>query len=159
LDHRQEQVEAARIVVPCRSMLARNRETLFRAALTALVLVAAAVRAFSPRPFPDDYDEVFQLRVIQASSHEFWSALQTDAVHPPLDYLVDRATLWISSDAISHRLPDLLWGTFTVAVLGLLLRRRCGRVAGLIAAGLLALAPTMWPRPADCVLTLSPRCS
>jgi 4-amino-4-deoxy-L-arabinose transferase-like glycosyltransferase len=119
----------------------KNRETLFRALLLALVLVAATVRAFSPRPFPDDHDEVFQLEVIQASSHEFWWALQTDAVHPPLDYLVDRAALWISSDAISHRLPDLLWGTFTVAVLGLLLRRRRGRVAGLIAAGLLALAP------------------
>jgi hypothetical protein len=113
----------------------------FEPALAAVVLLAGAVRAFSPSPFPADGDEAFQLNVIQSPSDQFWSKLRRDAVHPPLDYLVDRVVLPISPAAVSRRAPDLLWAGLTVAILGLLLRNRCGRAVGLLAAALLALAP------------------
>jgi Dolichyl-phosphate-mannose-protein mannosyltransferase len=122
-------------------MLATSRETLFRAALIALLCAAAAIRAFSLPPFPSDRDEAFQMKVIQSPADQFWAQLRGDAVHPPLDYLVDRAVAKISLSALRHRVPDLLWGAVTVAIFGLLLRNRYGRAAGLLAAGLLALAP------------------
>src|SRR5262249_10001758 len=117
------------------------REAIFRAGLVGLVLLAAAVREFRSRPIPDDRDELFQLKVVQAPAQQFWRELRKDAVHPPLDYLVDRAALAVSPRALALRLPVVLWASLTVGALGLLIRRRCGRTSGLAAAAFLALAP------------------
>jgi 4-amino-4-deoxy-L-arabinose transferase-like glycosyltransferase len=62
-------------------------------------------------------------------------------VHPPLDYLLARGLETIGPLDWARKLPDVLWGAATVPVIGLLVARRAGRVAGLITAALLALAP------------------
>ena len=49
--------------------------------------------------------------------------------------------LWISPAALTNRVPVILWGSLTAGLLGLLVRNRSGRAAGLLAAVLLALAP------------------
>ena len=121
--------------------MTRDLEIVFRAALVAVVVVAGAIRAFSLPRFPTDHDEQFQLEVIQSPPGVFWQRLRRDAVHPPLDYLVDRAVLSISPSAVTNRLPDLVWGSLTAGLFGLLVRNRSGRAAGLLAAVLLALAP------------------
>ncbi len=122
-------------------MPARSREMLFRAALVAIIVAAGAVRAFSLPPFPSDHDEAFQGMVIRSPTDRFWRELEADAVHPPLDYLVDRGILAISPAAVRHRVPVVIWGALTVGILGLLLRDRCGRAAALLSAALLAAAP------------------
>ena len=117
------------------------RETLFRWALAAIVVLGGAIRVFDLPAFPADRDEAFQVITARARAPRFWSSLRNDAVHPPLDYMVDRAVYSISPPLVRRRAPSLLWGALTVGVLGLLMRDRCGRVAGLLAATLLALAP------------------
>jgi hypothetical protein len=112
----------------------------FYGALLAIALVAAAVRTYSPPSFPADVDEAYQFKVIQAPWNVFWRTLRIDAVHPPLDYLVDRAMFRISPALLRLRVPVILWGSLTVAVFGLLLRNRCGAAAGILGAVFLALA-------------------
>ena len=118
-----------------------NREGLFRASLLAVVLLAGAARAIFPPPFPSDGDETFQMTVVGSPAGVFWERLRRDAVHPPLDYLVDRAVLSLSLPALTHRVPALAWGALAAGLLGLLVRNRGGRAAGLLSAAFLALAP------------------
>ena len=128
-------------MVICRPGMKTDREIYFRGALCALVLLAGAVRSFSLPRFPADHDERFQMEVVSSAPDAFWQRLRRDAVHPPLDYLVDRAVLSISPAALAHRVPVLVWGMLTVGLFGLLVRNRSGGAAGLLAAALLALAP------------------
>ncbi|MEP6767978.1 MAG: glycosyltransferase family 39 protein [Acidobacteriota bacterium] len=67
--------------------------------------------------------------------------MRFDAVHPPLDYLVARGVEHLGPADWARKLPDVLWGCATVGVLGMLVSRRAGRLAGLLAALLLAVAP------------------
>jgi len=81
------------------------------------------------------------MRFVGGSWSEFWKSLRFDAVHPPLDYLAVRfVERWKPADW-QRKIPDVVWGVAAIASLALLLRRRAGTAAGLLAASLLALAP------------------
>ncbi|HYT31610.1 MAG TPA: glycosyltransferase family 39 protein [Thermoanaerobaculia bacterium] len=62
-------------------------------------------------------------------------------MHPPLDYLLARGVETFGPVDWARKLLDVLWGAATVPAMGLLIARRAGRAAGLIAPALLALAP------------------
>ncbi len=78
---------------------------------------------------------------IQGTSDFFWKSLKFDAVHPPLDYLIALAVEIFAPPDWARKLPAVLWGTATVAVLGVFVGRRAGKTAGLLTALLLAFAP------------------
>ena len=109
--------------------------------LAAVTLIAAAVRLFRLDHFSYGLDEILQGYWIQGSWEFFWRSLKFDAVHPPLDYLVARFVESAHPADWVRKVPDVLWGTLTVPVLGLLVGRRAGRAAGIVAALLLAAAP------------------
>lgn len=100
-----------------------------------------AVRLYRLDHFSYGLDEILQGFWIQGTWDFFWKSLTFDAVHPPLDYLIARGVEVFGPADWARKLPALLWGTATVAVLGALIGRRAGRTAGLLAALLLAFAP------------------
>ncbi len=108
-----------------------------------LVLAALAgvlVCAHRLEPFPSDGDEEFQMKMVRASAPVFWRMLMRDAVHPPLDYLVDRAWERALPGSCERRIPPIVWGFFGVLAFGALLVSRAGRAAGFSGAILFALA-------------------
>jgi len=113
----------------------------FRWTLAGIVGAAAAIRLFRLDHFSYGLDEILQAYWLRGSSTFFWHSLRFDGFHPPLDYLIDRALESLHPADAVRKLPAVLWGCGTVAAFGLLLARRAGEVAGLVAAALLAAAP------------------
>jgi hypothetical protein len=113
-------------------------------AFPALLLLAALAGVFvcarHPEPFPSDEDEGFQMTMVTAPAPVFWRMLARDAVHPPLDYLADRAWERAFPGSCQRRIPPIAWGFFGVLAFGALLASRAGRTAGLSGALLFALA-------------------
>ncbi len=67
------------------------------------------------------------------------------ADHPPLTVVIlAPASLLFRNSAYAQRVTMVLLGASTVAVIGLAARRLGGPRAGLIAAGVAAVAPTLW---------------
>jgi 4-amino-4-deoxy-L-arabinose transferase-like glycosyltransferase len=68
------------------------------------------------------------------------------ALHPPLTSLVLAPASWLASgDAVlGQRLALAVLGVATVVVIGLLGREVAGDRAGLLAAGIAALYPSLW---------------
>src|SRR5438874_530471 len=120
-----------------RRMTARGRVL----AAAVLFLAAVAVRLFRLDHFSYGLDEVLQAFFIQGDRTFFWKTLKFDAIHPPLDYLIDRFVEILGPSDWARKLPAVFWGVGTIAAVGFLLARRAGRAAGWIAAALLAFAP------------------
>jgi hypothetical protein len=112
----------------------------FPVLLLLVALVGVLVCACRPEPFPSDEDEAFLLTMVKASAPEFKRMLARDAVHPPLDYLVDRAWERVFPGSCKRRIPPMLWGFLGVLAFGALLASRAGRAAALSGAILFALA-------------------
>ncbi|PYQ65628.1 MAG: hypothetical protein DMF54_10565 [Acidobacteria bacterium] len=110
-------------------------------AAAVLFLAAVAVRLFRLDHFSYGLDEVLQAFFIQGDRVFFWKTLRFDAIHPPLDYLIDRFVEILGPSDWARKLPAVFWGVGTIAAVGFLLARRAGRAAGWIAAALLAFAP------------------
>ncbi|HET7453374.1 MAG TPA: hypothetical protein VFL12_11570 [Thermoanaerobaculia bacterium] len=117
-----------------------GRDGAFHAALAAIALLGALAGALHPEPFPTDGDEAFQAACIHASPDRFRAALLADAVHPPLDYVVDRLIERAAPGAAARRIAPTLWGFLGVLVFGALLAARAGRFAGIAGALLFAFA-------------------
>src|SRR4051795_1920454 len=66
----------------------------------------------------------------------------SDAVHPPLDYLLQLGIERTGAPEWSRRLPSIVAGTATLLLAALLGRRWFGPAAGLGAALLFACSPT-----------------
>lgn len=111
------------------------------ALLGGVTAVALVIRLFRLDYFSYGLDEILQGYFIQGTWDSFWKSLKFDAVHPPLDYLVARFVEAFRPAAWARKVPDVVWGTATVPVLGLLIGRRAGRAAGTVTAVLLAVAP------------------
>ena len=111
------------------------------AAAGALLLAAAAVRLYRLDHFSYGLDEILQGFFIQGDSAFFWKSLRGDAVHPPLDYLIARLVEAAGPADWARKLPAVAWGLGTIAAAGILIARRAGRIAGWVAALLLAFAP------------------
>lgn len=110
-------------------------------AAAALFLAASAVRLFQLDHFSYGLDEILQAFFIQGDWTFFWKTLKFDAIHPPLDYLIDRFVELFGPSDWARKLPAVLWGIGTIGAIGSLLARRAGEAAGWIAAILLAFAP------------------
>ncbi|HEY3170202.1 MAG TPA: glycosyltransferase family 39 protein [Thermoanaerobaculia bacterium] len=110
-------------------------------AAAGLLVISIAIRLYRLDHFSYGLDEVLQTFFIQGNWTSFWKALKFDAIHPPLDYLITRFVEHLGPADWARKLPAVLWGLGTIASVGALLARRAGRVAGWIAALLLAFAP------------------
>ena len=122
-------------------MNSRDRSRTETFLLVAVTLSAIAVRLFRLDHFSYGLDEILQGYFIQGTWESFWKSLKFDAVHPPLDYLVARFVETVHPADWGRKVPDVVWGAGTVPVLALLVGRRAGRAAGIVAALLLSAAP------------------
>jgi len=104
-------------------------------------VAAAAIRLQALDRFSYGLDEILQTYWINGNWSFLWRSLRFDAVHPPLDYVIGRLLEPLRPADWARKLPDVLWGTLTVPLLGSLVARRAGRVAGIGSAALIAVAP------------------
>jgi 4-amino-4-deoxy-L-arabinose transferase-like glycosyltransferase len=119
----------------------RSAECIPAFAWAALAAVALSIRLYRLDHFSFWLDEVMQSFFIHGTWKQFWESLRFDAVHPPLDYLIDRLFEVFRPDDAARRLPAIVWGTGSVLLLTALMARRAGRPAGMLAGALLAIAP------------------
>ncbi|MCZ6554311.1 MAG: glycosyltransferase family 39 protein, partial [SAR324 cluster bacterium] len=109
--------------------------------LFALVALALALRL----PNLNEsfwYDEIWSTSVMLGSFRSTVYTIIHD-VHPPLYHLI--MWLWgqlFGDSEVSVRMLPLLAGLASIPLTHLVVRERCGPVAGLIAAGLVTLSPT-----------------
>jgi len=113
----------------------------FRWTLAAIELAGFALTLLRLDHFSYWLDEVLQAFWIRGDWAFLWKSLAFDAVHPPLDYLVDKLFESLRPSDSGRKLLPALWGAGGVAALGVLLARRGGPALGLTAAALLAFAP------------------
>jgi 4-amino-4-deoxy-L-arabinose transferase-like glycosyltransferase len=113
----------------------------FRLALAAILLTAAVIRIYRLDHFSFGLDEVMEGFWVRGTWKFFWKSLRFDAVHPPLDYLVNRFVEALHPDDWLRRIPAVLWGMGTVWAVAVLAARRMGELVGSTAALLLAVAP------------------
>ncbi len=78
---------------------------------------------------------------IHGSWRQFWGSLRFDAVHPPLDYLIDRLLTFLHASDTVLKLPAVAYGVGVVLAMMVLLGRRAGWKAAVAASLLLAAAP------------------
>ncbi|MEO8189421.1 MAG: glycosyltransferase family 39 protein [Acidobacteriota bacterium] len=107
----------------------------------SIVAVATAVRLFRLDFFSYGLDEILQSFWLHGTWRFFWKSIRFDAVHPPLDYLLGRTFELLQPSDWVRKIADVAWGVGTVAALAVLIRRRVGTPAGVVAALLLAAAP------------------
>jgi 4-amino-4-deoxy-L-arabinose transferase-like glycosyltransferase len=119
----------------------RTEDAIPPAAWAALAAVALSIRLYRLDHFSFWLDEVMQSFFIHGTWKQFWASLKFDAVHPPLDYLVDRLFEVFRPGDAARRIPAVVWGTGSVLLLTALMARRAGRTAGMLAGAFLALAP------------------
>ena len=113
----------------------------FTPLLWTIVAAAALLRFHALDRFSYWLDEILQTYWLQGTWSFFWRSLRADAVHPPLDYLLDRFLETLGPVDWVRKLPPACWGVATVAAVGILVARRMGPVSGLLSASLLAVAP------------------
>ncbi len=113
----------------------------FRWTLAAIVLAGFALTLLHLGRFSYWLDEVLQTFWISGDWPYFWKSLRFDAVHPPLDYIVDKLLESLHPSDAARKLLPAFWGAGGVAALGVLLARRGGPTLGLTGAALLAFAP------------------
>jgi len=113
----------------------------FRVLLFTVTAAALAIRLIRLDHFSYWLDEILQASFIRGTWGEFWGSLRFDAVHPPLDYLIDRLFGVFHPSDGARRLCPVLWGTLSIPVAAALIGRRAGRRAGLLSAIFLAAAP------------------
>src|SRR4051794_36575277 len=131
----------------------------FRLALLGIVAVGVAIRvgytlveAPWPPPGLDDQFYFSALPKLLADGHGFVAPFKlyfdhvevATAEHPPLYSVVLAAPALVGLDsADAFRLAGAVFGAGTIALVGLLGRRLAGERAGLIAAGIAAVYPTL----------------
>lgn len=116
-------------------------EVIYRVFFTAIVVFAGCIRFARLNHSSFWLDEIMQSYFIHGTWAQFWHSLHFDAVHPPLDYLIDRLAENFKPSDAGRRILPALWGTASVAALASLVTRRAGRPAGLVSGLLLAVAP------------------
>jgi hypothetical protein len=79
---------------------------------------------------------------IRETPDKLRAALLADAVHPPLDYVVDRAWERVFPGSSRRRIEPAVWGFLGVIAFGALLSARAGRFAG--AAGAFVFAAALY---------------
>ena len=84
---------------------------------------------------------MLETRFVQDPPDLFWKDLKYDGFHPPLDYLLVRGLERLAPADWQRKLLPVMWGIGCVAAFAVLLGRRAGRRAGVVAFLVLAAAP------------------
>lgn len=115
----------------------------FRAGLLALFLLALALRLWRLGDLGGfDWDEVATVYIAARPLPDLLAYLRgAPFEHPPLYYLLAHGWLRLGADETTLRSLSALLGALTVPLLGLVAARIGGPRVGLLAAGLLAIAP------------------
>ena len=106
----------------------------------AILLLAAAVRLRGMQSSFNN-DELVQIRWASLPFHEMTREVRRDAVHPPLDYIIQFAVGRVGGPDWIRRVPNISFGIASVGLLMLLGSWWCSRSAGLISGLLFALSP------------------
>ncbi len=121
----------------------RRRRLSDGAAVCALVVIGALLRAAYLGRFSFYGDEVFTLRIACLPFAEAWKALATD-VHPPLHSLLIWGWVHVAGcSEFAARIPGTAAGAAVILLAWLVGREVCGRRAGLAVAYLCATSPLL----------------
>ncbi|MGZ7042852.1 MAG: glycosyltransferase family 39 protein, partial [Thermoanaerobaculia bacterium] len=119
----------------------RNRSWWWWTAFILIVLTALALRLQKLSRISLTNDEVAEVTWAAMPFGDMIDRVALDVVHPPLDYIVQFALGRAGASEPVRRLPAVLFGTATVALLILLGRLWYGPFAGLLAGCFLTIAP------------------
>jgi hypothetical protein len=106
-----------------------------------LVAVGLAVRLIDRNRFSFWLDEILETYTTRMGWPTFWRSLRQEGFNAPLDYALRKLVEYLRPTDAQRRLLSVLWGVLTIPLFGWFVARRDGRLSGLCAAGLLALAP------------------
>jgi hypothetical protein len=104
-----------------------------------IILALALVTRLAAIQQPLWYDEAYTAMLVQLPIHDMWAAIVGD-VHPPTWYLIERAFSVLGTSEVVLRLPSLLLGMLAI-YLTWHIARHLGDLTGLVAAGIMAVAP------------------
>lgn len=114
----------------------------WRVAFGTIFLLALTLRLLHLSRWSLNNDELVQVTWASGDFAEMMRTIKLDAVHPPLDYFVQFVVARLGGPEWIHRLPAVLWGTATVAMITLLGSWWISPAAGLVAGALMTIAPT-----------------
>ena len=106
----------------------------------AILLIATSLRVGGLCKFALNNDEIAELTWAQQSWSAMMQSVSNDRVHPPLDYIVQHCMDSISIECL-RRIPAVLAGIATVALIMHIALRAFGWGAGKAAGFLLSLSP------------------
>jgi hypothetical protein len=86
-------------------------------------------------------DEILEVYTVCGSWSSLWTSLRWQGLHAPLDYILQKLWFSVAAGGSWHRALPAVWGTLSIALLGILLARRAGVLFGVLAAAFLALSP------------------
>ncbi|HSP13670.1 MAG TPA: glycosyltransferase family 39 protein [Thermoanaerobaculia bacterium] len=108
---------------------------------SAVMLIAAGLRLREIRRWSLNNDEIAEVRWSSKSFSGMMQEVRRDAVHPPLDYVLQFVMGRLGGPEWLRRLPPVLFGIGTVALIMILARLWFGTGAGIAAGFFAALAP------------------
>jgi len=118
-----------------------NRSLWWWAAFVVIVVTALALRLQKLNRIALTNDEVAEVLWSKMPFGAMIDRVAVDMVHPPLDYIVQFALDRVEAPEPVRRLPSVLFGTATVALIILLGRIWYGPLAGLLSGCFLAVSP------------------
>ncbi len=116
----------------------RNRTV----AAVAVLVLAAMLRVAALCKFHLNNDEIAEVSWARQSSKTMMANVIRDKVHPPLDYVIQHLLTLRSAGECVRRIPAVLAGIATVALVLFIGTRAFDWKAGIIAASLLSISPT-----------------
>jgi len=126
--------------VALRRIIPPRQGTLFVVGILVIVGFLVRLAGIGESLFGDElfaYEEIHEHSLAQVVGN----VTQGEENSPPLYFVLAWGAMKLGDDTVFIRLPSLVLGSATVAVVYLLGERMVGRSAGLVAAGLTALSP------------------
>jgi len=115
--------------------------TLRRSIVIAVLVLAAALRTSGLCQFGLNNDEIAEVSWARLPLRSTIAEAARDKVHPPLDYLVQHALISMSASECARRVPGVIAGVATVAMVMFIAFRTSGWSAGVFAGLLLSFSP------------------
>lgn len=106
-----------------------------------IVTIAAILRLRGIESWSLNNDEIAEVRWASQPFGDMLEEVRNDLVHPPVDYILQHAMWRAGASETARRLPSVVFGTASVALLMLLGRFWFSATAGLAAGFFLAVAP------------------
>ncbi|HEX9501122.1 MAG TPA: glycosyltransferase family 39 protein, partial [Thermoanaerobaculia bacterium] len=115
--------------------------TLRRSIAIAVLFLAAALRITDLCRFGLNNDEIAEVSWSRLPLRQTLAQAARDKVHPPIDYLVQHLMTSMAATECARRVPGVMAGVATVALIMFIGFRIFGWSAGVIAGLLLSLSP------------------